>query len=478
MDILTFYVQAKGASHIASNKPCQDSGLEYHEDGVYIAIVCDGHGGESYVRSHAGAKFAAEVAKEQILEFIKTNPENLLKGKKGSTTSVPLSNPLKDSSGNRRDFQNLSESEQDIVRQNFSYLKSSEEHPDIEKSFRQLFENIHTKWIYAIKLDAKENQLSPKEKEKLGGRQIEKAYGTTLMAAVRTSSYWFAFQIGDGKLLSCDKLMRWSEPVPWDCSCFLNVTTSLCDHYPVHEFRYAFDGTADFPIAFLLGSDGIDDTFIKTELLQKFYSQLLCAFYQDDVEKTKLSLEKHLAELSVKGSHDDMSIAAIIEKTSLPKAVDYYKIIAEVKKLNAQRDEKENKIYQINEQIGSVERDLSILVDKRDESARMFWRRWIEALSKREQDLAQIDDIKVKISTLSNKVVELQKELTVMNNDFDVWKLDTKKIVDVLRDKSEILRQEQYPPADIMEESDENASKTNVLSDEISNETINKELLQ
>lgn len=108
----------------------------------------------------------------------------------------------------------------------------------------------------------------------------------------------------------------------------------------------------------------------------------------------------------------------------------------------------------------------------------MFWRRWLEALSKREQDLAQIDDIKVKISTLSNKVVELQKELTVMNNDFDVWKLDTKKIVDVLRDKSEILRQEQYPPADIMEESDENASKTNVLSDEISNETINKELLQ
>lgn len=57
----------------------------------------------------------------------------------------------------------------------------------------------------------------------------------------------------------------------------MNVTTSLCDVDPVNEFRYAFNGTGQFPMAFALGSDGIDsDTFVSSELLIKFVVSQAC----------------------------------------------------------------------------------------------------------------------------------------------------------------------------------------------------------
>lgn len=47
-------------------------------DNVYISVVCDGHGGSSYVRSDIGAQIAADVVVEKNSSFYKKNTEQLV----------------------------------------------------------------------------------------------------------------------------------------------------------------------------------------------------------------------------------------------------------------------------------------------------------------------------------------------------------------------------------------------------------------
>lgn len=267
----------------------------------------------------------------------------------------------------------------------------------------------------------------------MGSSRTEKAYGTTLMAAVRTSDYWFAFHIGDGRLYACDKLMKWYEPVPWDCNCFLNITTSLCDYNPVSEFRYAFDGTGDFPLAFALGSDGIDDTFLKTELIHKFYSQLLCVFNERKQQEVEDLLISSLSDLSKRGSHDDMSVAAIIDENNLSKAVEYYKIISEVRKLNCERDERQNKLKSLHEKIDSLENKIKKISE--------------------ELDIAQ------------NSLSQLTEEKGTQEKEFSEWEAESRKRVAELKEKAESIRAEMYPEVQTVK-SENNTGNDNITPED------------
>ena len=431
--MITFYTQALGSSHLASKKPCQDNGIHYNKDGICIAIVCDGHGGDTYVRSDKGSRIAAEVAKNKILDFVKSTSAEIFTGKKNAVTVVPTRDPRIDKQGHKREISMLSESEMELLKQNILYTKEVELYPDIESLFRDLFENIYTSWKSEIEKDVKTNPFSNKEKEKLGSSRTEKAYGTTLMAAVRTSDYWFAFHIGDGRLYACDKLMKWYEPVPWDCNCFLNITTSLCDYNPVSEFRYAFDGTGDFPLAFALGSDGIDDTFLKTELIHKFYSQLLCVFNERKQQEVEDLLISSLSDLSKRGSHDDMSVAAIIDENNLSKAVEYYKIISEVRKLNCERDERQNKLKSLHEKIDSLENKIKKISE--------------------ELDIAQ------------NSLSQLTEEKGTQEKEFSEWEAESRKRVAELKEKAESIRAEMYPEAQTVK-SENNTGNDNITPED------------
>lgn len=427
--MITFYTQALGSSHVASKKPCQDNGTHYNKDKVCIVVVCDGHGGDTYVRSDKGSRIAAEVAKNKILEFVKSTSAELFAGKRNAVTVVPTRDPRIDKQGNKRDVSMLSESEMELLKQNILYTKEEEKYPEMESRFRELFRKICESWKSEIENDARANPFSNKEKEKLGSSRIEKAYGTTLMAAVRTPDYWFAFHIGDGRLYACDKLMKWYEPVPWDCNCFLNFTTSLCDHTPVEEFRYAFDGTGEFPLAFALGSDGIDDTFLKTELIHKFYSQILCVLNERKQEEVEALLKNSLSNYSECGSHDDMSVAAIIDENNLSKAVEYYKIISEVRKLNSEREERNNKLRSLYEKIDSVENEIKKISE----------------------------ELNITQKTLS----KLTEEKETHEKEFSEWEEESRKRVVELKDKAEAIRAEVYPEEQIMN-SESNTGNDNI----------------
>ena len=68
-----------GYSHVNSGVRCQDFSANYSDEERTIVAACDGHGGNVYIRSHLGAKFASNAVIDVLREIDKTA---LYKGKK------------------------------------------------------------------------------------------------------------------------------------------------------------------------------------------------------------------------------------------------------------------------------------------------------------------------------------------------------------------------------------------------------------
>lgn len=366
--IITFSVTRIGAGHIKSGKPCQDYSLDWQsEDGsIQVAIVCDGHGGDTYVRSDRGSKLAAEIALRNIREMVEGVSPALFLDQEGAVTArpetekdgfspVPETNrpknvPLGSDTGTE-------DSRQQQAEQDRAFYAAVAPIRKQDQAFNHLFALIYTQWKAAIEKDVQDTPFTDQEKSYLQNARIAKAYGTTLMAFVRTPLYWFAFHIGDGKMLCCDVNFRWREPVPWDCNCFLNITTSLCGSNPLHSFRYAFSGKGDFPAAVILGSDGLDDSWCSMDRLQNFYSQTLGIFNDLKKEETVRQLGDYLCQLSEKGSRDDMSMAGIIDMEAISTGAIVYKKQRELNMLNQERKEQEEKRKELTRKYEEVKKE-------------------------------------------------------------------------------------------------------------------------
>lgn len=299
----SFSTFCQGESHILTDKVCQDYALDESKKGVSIAIVCDGHGGERYFRSDVGAKFAADITLKQIKTLLKDFGIVAKFLESSDFTQV-------EALTTQREKGNL------------------DKETDVDKTFRQLFKSIIACWHMAIEEHASNNPLTERELATVPEKytsvftdNLEKTYGCTLMAAVATPKYWFAFHIGDGKCISFDSDGAWKEPIPWDDKCFLNKTTSLCDSDAIDEFRYCYGGRHTRPSIVFLGSDGLDDSFGETENMVNFYVQVakLLGSGKNGRENAIQSLKEDLPQLSKIGSKDDMSVAILFDFNELQK---------------------------------------------------------------------------------------------------------------------------------------------------------------
>ena len=299
-----FDFHCQGQSHKATDKVCQDYSYSHiDEKGLAIAVVCDGHGGKRYFRSDVGARFATEIIANNVKEFVNNINEALLVG---------------------QPFTQQAAVQTEIDRHDFRKEKP------IDMAFRQLFASIIGQWQQRIEQHAAANPLTEKEnaqveeqykKEFLSGYKLEKTYGCTLMVYVSTSKYWFAFHLGDGKMISFDQEAQWKEPVLWDDRCFLNKTTSICDSDALNEFRYTYQGDGGFPVAVFLGSDGMDDSFGEETNLVNFYVRVAKSLVKDGFDATFTDIKETLPVLSKRGSQDDMSIACVYDETRLAEAL-------------------------------------------------------------------------------------------------------------------------------------------------------------
>jgi len=267
-----FAFSEQGYNHIKSDKVCQDSSGCYSDDSMAVVVVADGHGSDNYPRTDRGSSFAVEATITAVREFVKTVEESAI----------------------------------DISADSDSYLE-------------QLAKNILANWYAAVDADLEKYPFSEEELSKvsekykkryLSGQRQEKAYGTTLIAACQTKNYWFGLQIGDGKCVCISQDGSMGEPIPWDEDCQANITTSICDSEAIEEFRYYF--TKECPVATLMGTDGIDDSYANTEEMYVLYRSILAIFAEYGRETGEAEIKAFLPGLSRKGSGDDVSIAGIV----------------------------------------------------------------------------------------------------------------------------------------------------------------------
>ena len=277
INLRSFDCRCQGESHKATDKLCQDYSFSETTTDHTIAIISDGHGGARYYRSDVGSRLLSEVTSRCLTEFAKGVPKSTFAGKPYTTVGIG-----------------------DMM-------------PGV---LQQLFGAIVVGWRNAVMEHAGQHPLTETEQAIAvphDEHEWEKTYGCTLIATICTSSYWLAFQVGDGKCVALQTDGTPFEPIPWDDRCFLNKTTSICDTDALSRFRCCYGGKETNPVAIFLGSDGIDDSFGEEENLYNFYVQLAKGFVRDGYEATVSDLERTLPVLSRRGSQDDMSVSGIYD---------------------------------------------------------------------------------------------------------------------------------------------------------------------
>ena len=370
----------QGESHKADNKPCQDASFSaVYNDGLALAIVCDGHGGERYFRSDVGARMATEVIRDSVKTFVENVDKSMFVGQPFTAEEAITS-------------------EEVIKKQK-----------PIDKAFRQLFSSIIYQWNQRIADHAANTAISEWEQEHVPQKYLdelhtsetfEKLYGCTLMVYAQTPEYWFAFHLGDGKCVSFQQSPLWTMPIPWDDRCFLNKTTSLCDSNAINEYRYCYEGDGQYPWAIFLGSDGMDDSFGEDENLVNFYIQVVKMLVTEGKEATIASIESDLPQLSKIGSKDDMSVAFVYNIEVLKAHITDF--------IQYQIDLVKDGIHQTDERIASLNEKLSSLVTLSDEKSR------IEADYAR-QDIERANDNRIKL-LIKHDLLEQQLAKEVSNS--------------------------------------------------------------
>lgn len=274
MGFKTFSLTEIGASHIRKKKKCQDASSHRSHELGQIIVVCDGHGGDDYVRSSIGSQIGRQVGSKNILNFL----------------------------------QNVKDIDIEELKRKHSQFLYNLEASIISDWVEEVHKDFNNRYFNEKEISC----LSEKAKKRyIGENKIESAYGTTFIAVAVTDRFWFGIHIGDGKCVAVNPEGQFKEPIPWDEKCFLNATTSICDADALSSFRHFFSDK--LPAAVFIGSDGIDDSFKDPEQLYHFYKTVMYSFATTDFENARLELKDYLPRLSAKGSGDDVSIAAVLD---------------------------------------------------------------------------------------------------------------------------------------------------------------------
>lgn len=360
--IQDYHFSCQGESHKVDDKPCQDASFSaVYDDGLAIAIVCDGHGGERYFRSDVGARIATEVITESIRTFVANIDKSLFVGRSYTAQEAITS--------------------EEVVKKQ----------TPVDIAFRQLFSSIIYQWNEKIADHAANTPISDWEQQQVPQKYLdelhtsetfEKLYGCTLMVYAQTPEYWFAFHLGDGKCISFQQDPLWSFPIPWDERCFLNKTTSLCDSNAINEFRYCYEGDGYFPMAVFLGSDGMDDSFGEDPNLVNFYIQIVKMLVTEGRDATIASIESDLPQLSKIGSKDDMSVAFIYNLGELKAHITDF--------IQYQIDIVTDSIHQEDERMAKLKLKINSITDVFDEKTRID-------LDYAKQDLERSRDSRIKL---------------------------------------------------------------------------------
>jgi hypothetical protein len=258
-----------GFSHIRASKRCQDYSASYNDGERTIVTACDGHGGNVYIRSHLGAKFASCAAIDVLRELEKTA---------------------------------FYKARSDSVCENIRL-------------------NILCRWNLLAEEHLKKHPIRFSEISNLSEPEIQslkrnpfKAYGTTVNAAMLMGGKFVTVSLGDGGCFLVKKGVCLS-PFPEDeDEPVANLTYSLCQddafshlHVATHEAS-AYEGA-------VVCTDGMINPY---QSLPNFSSSLVMpAMLKLYLGKTD-ELSRFVSDVGLRlGTGDDVSLG-IVAKDRLP----------------------------------------------------------------------------------------------------------------------------------------------------------------
>lgn len=260
-----FNVTSIGYSHVKSGKLCQDFSSSYYDGDSALVTACDGHGGEVYIRSHKGSKFASLATLRTMLDI-----------------------------------------------ESLSFRKYTAE--EIEHNIKL---NILCEWNRLVREDLAAHPIRKSEVAHLSKAQVEsikqnpaKAYGTTLCGAMLRGNRLVCVGLGDGGcyLLRNGEISSafpddGDEPVA-------NVTYSLCgekafEHMNARIFDMrSLDGV-------LLCTDGVLGPYQSTENFKRSFVRPVVRRVLDG--KTN-EVKEFVCDLGLRsGIGDDVSLAMILK---------------------------------------------------------------------------------------------------------------------------------------------------------------------
>ena len=262
-----FSKSAKGFSHEKDGKRCQDFSACYHDEERTIVVCCDGHGGEPYVRSHLGSKFATRAVINAFLQL------------------------------DKKSFYKCTRSE-------------------IEEKLKLA---VLCEWNSMVEKDLEQKHICKKEVAHLNEKQIfgiiknpAKLYGTTHNAAMFFGTKVIFMSLGDGGVFALSK----GEVIPVfqdDDEPVANVTYSLCQEDAYKHLNVAiFDSSSIDGV--VTCTDGLINPYQNMQNFKKsFVCPAIWALKQNDSDLLDDFVDKLATQI---GYGDDVSLAMAIKKQS------------------------------------------------------------------------------------------------------------------------------------------------------------------
>jgi len=272
-----FGESVRGASHSRLSAPNQDA-IEWRpREGVgppVVLAVSDGHGGAKYTRSQTGSELAVATAVEALWELVTPPSEATL-----------------------------------------SWIRSFAE--------VELPRDLIRAWEEAVAHELQETPLTDVELAEVARREgaaaresLESnealAFGSTLIAVAVSETFIVYAQLGDGDILVVDGEGRVERPMPGDPRLFANQTTSLSGREAEKDFRIVFQALAGSPPTLILAAtDGYANSFRSDADFLRVGSDLTAMIEREGVEGVQNALPDWLAEASVSGSGDDITVGVL-----------------------------------------------------------------------------------------------------------------------------------------------------------------------
>ena len=278
-----FSCSLQGYSHFFKNQPCEDAAGKYESDRVAIIAVADGIGDSSVFRASNGSQFAVETAIEVL----------------------------------KKHFDNETEENQTVMPQ-----REDEQ----DEFLKRIEKEILNTWLDKISSHFQETPFSELEKEVLSPSKLARveqgdiafAYSTTLIAVIRTASFWLAIHVGDGNCICASmipdgegQLFNMTEITP---NTKLGYSTNaLSDANVLDTFRHHVSFT--IPPVIMIHTDGLDDATLSEEHMEIEHLKLLTKLKDTDdsmsFDGIKAEIERYATGAGEK--QDDTSLALILD---------------------------------------------------------------------------------------------------------------------------------------------------------------------